>query len=238
MNSLHSSMAFLFRQKTISTTFLTPAVMVTSIFILVLEFFIRFQRNIQFFLPRLALINFLLRASLIPSRNPNSSKSPHPSSSSSSSSSPISSFTISILVNAFLNWALLLSNILGSPFSRTHSFNQWIYVISTFLSTLAHYSDEKAIISIDDADGFWETAKLFHFTTCIMNLVGHILIFSMCQIDSPVSTAFILFTFYKFIDILKSEAISHLSRIAFCSVILLEIFEKLSEMEDISTEFF
>jgi len=53
-------------------------------------------------------------------------------------------------------------------------------VISTFLSTLAHYSDEKAIISIDDADGFWETAKLFHFTTCVMNLVGHILIFSMC----------------------------------------------------------
>jgi len=120
----------------------------------------------------MALINFSFRASLIPPRNPNSVRSPH-----SSSSSPISSFTTFWLVNAIINWALLISNILGSPFSRTHSFNQWIYVVTTFFSTLTHYSDEKAIISIaDDADGFWETVKLFHFTTCVINVIGYFLI--------------------------------------------------------------
>ena len=234
MISFQLSLAQRIRLLNILKTLQKPETIILALLILVLEFVIRFEKNIYFFLPRMALINFFLRASLIPRRNLNSVRSPHLS-----SSSPISLFTIFWLANAILNWALLLSNIFGSPFSRTHSFNQWIYVVTTFISTLAHYSDEIAIISInDDADGFWETAKLFHFTTCVMNLVGHILIFSMCQINSPVSTAFILFTFYKFIDILKSEAISHLSRIAFCSVILLEIFEKLSEMEDISTEFF
>jgi len=120
----------------------------------------------------MTLMNILLRASFIPPKNPNSIRFSH-----SSSSSLISLFTVFWLVNAILNWALLLSNILGSPFSLTHSFNQWIYVILTFLSTLIHYSDEKTIISLtNDPDGFWETAKLFHFTTCVMNMIGHILI--------------------------------------------------------------
>ena len=149
-----------------------PEAIILAILILVLEFVIRFEKNIQFLLPRMTLINFLLRASLIPLRNSNSIRSPPPL-----FSSPISSFTTFWLVNAILNWALLISNILGSPFSRTHSFNQWIYVISTFFSTLTHYSDEKAIISIaEDADRFQETAKLFHFTTCVMNIIGYFLI--------------------------------------------------------------
>ena len=40
--------------------------------------------------------------------------------------------------------------------------------------------DEKAILSLDDTNELWVTAKLFHFTTCVMNLMGYILIFSMC----------------------------------------------------------
>ena len=169
MISFQLSLAQRTRLKNIFKALQKPEAFILALLILVLEFVIRFEKNIQFYLPRLALINFLFRAFLIPPRNPDSFKSPD-----SSSSSSISIFTKFWLTNAILNWALLLSNILESPFSRICSFNQWVYVISTFLSTLTHYSDEKTIISItNDPDGFWETARFIHFA---MNLIGYIFI--------------------------------------------------------------
>jgi len=64
--------------------------------------------------------------------------------------------------------------------------------------------------------------------TCSMNCIAYILIYQTYDLDNPVQSALIFIAFCKFLSILNSMMLNHISRMVFGSVLIINIVSKIT----------
>ena len=208
----------------------TIAVLFLLIF-LILELLLFLESSCLFIFTRLTYINFCLTI-LIALRNNNCWNIY-------SSTIEISSglripFLMTQFINTILNWVLIFLNIFGKTFSRKDSCKQWIYVSTAFFCSFAHLAGHKVFIRLVDEIGeIYESMKIFYYMTYVMNFIAYFLIYQLCDTDDPIQLALIFCTLSRCLEVLNFMLLTHVSRIIFGSLLVLDAITKLSDVTDL-----
>jgi hypothetical protein len=64
--------------------------------------------------------------------------------------------------------------------------------------------------------------------TCSMNVIAYILIYQTYDLENPGQSALVFIVFCKFLSILKSMMLNHISRMVFGSVLVINIVNNIT----------